>query len=85
MADRTPGFDTLALHAGAALMQRGRKDEAAKMLARLMNSPHGGPEAALAKAVLEDRTLDDAAKALTEAASGAEGPSQGQPTEPKAK
>ncbi|HEY9218364.1 MAG TPA: hypothetical protein VIO94_09965 [Phenylobacterium sp.] len=80
-----PSVEEISLHAGAALMQRGRKDEAAKMLARLMNSPHGGPEAAMAKAVLEGRTLEDAEKALTEATSGAEGPSQAQPTAPKAK
>jgi len=41
-----------SMAAGFALIARGRKDEAARVLAPVINSPHGGPAAAAAKRAL---------------------------------
>jgi hypothetical protein len=47
-----PAVMDTSIQAGFALIARGRKDEAARVLAPVINSPHGGPAAAAAKRAL---------------------------------
>lgn len=45
----------LSVRAGSALIQRGDKAAAARVLAPFINNPHGGAGAARAKAMLEGK------------------------------
>jgi hypothetical protein len=48
-----PAVAEISLRGGMALVQKGRREEAARVLARLINDPHGGELAAQARALLE--------------------------------
>jgi Flp pilus assembly protein TadD len=69
-----PSVMEISMHAGAALMHRGRKDEAALVLSPVLNSPHGGEGAAVAKAILEGRSVEEAQTGALPAAAPAPGP-----------
>jgi hypothetical protein len=55
-----PAVDEVSLRAGVALLERGQKADAAKVLGRIVNNPHGGEAAVQAKALLEGKTLAQA-------------------------
>jgi tetratricopeptide (TPR) repeat protein len=78
-----PSVLEISMHAGAALMHRGRKAEAALVLSPLLNSPHGGSTAQVAKALLEGRSLD-AAEASAQPAAGPVSAPSGAETEKSA-
>lgn len=59
-----PSVFQTTMKAGVALLQKGRKDEAAKLLAAVVNDPHGGAAAAQARALLAGKSM---AEALTAA------------------
>lgn len=67
-----PSVQENAVRAGLALIQKGRKDEARRLLTPLINNPHGGAFAARAKALLEGSStsaeLDPASPAKVEPA-----------------
>lgn len=65
-----PSVMEISMHAGAALMHRGRKAEAALVLSPLLNSPHGGSSAQVARALLEGRSMDEAEAAAQPASAG---------------
>jgi tetratricopeptide (TPR) repeat protein len=47
-----PSVMEMSMRAGVALLQKGRKDEAMRMLAPVLNNPHGGQAAARARELL---------------------------------
>lgn len=55
-----PSVPESSLWAGAALMQRGRKDEAKNVLVAIANSPHNERMAKAARAVMDGRSLEEA-------------------------
>jgi hypothetical protein len=55
-----PAVQELSLRAGVALLARGRRAEAVRMLAPLVNNPHGGQAAATAKALIEGKSVAEA-------------------------
>ncbi|MFC3077145.1 hypothetical protein ACFODL_03475 [Phenylobacterium terrae] len=69
-----PSVMEISMHAGAALMHRGRKEEAALVLSPVLNSPHGGESAAVAKAILEGRSVEEAQTGAQPAAAPAPDP-----------
>jgi tetratricopeptide (TPR) repeat protein len=64
-----PAVEENSFRLGVALVQKGRRDEAAKVLAPVLNNPHGGRAASMARALLngerveagdvDDATADD--------------------------
>lgn len=82
-----PAVQETSLRAGIALLQKGRRDEAAAVLARVVNDPHGGAMAAQARAALAGRRVSQAdadAAAAEEAATPPEPPEEGEPAAPAA-
>lgn len=78
-----PAVQTTSIMAGAALLRRGDRERAQKVLAPILNNPHGGPMPAQARALLEGKTLAEAA--ADGASAEAEppiGPEPGQSSEP---
>lgn len=63
-----PSVLEISMYAGAALMERGRKDEAVRVLGPVLNAPHGGRAATQARAILEGRSLEEAESAAPAAA-----------------
>lgn len=63
-----PSVSEISIYAGAALFARGRRDEALRVLAPVVNSPHNSSGAAVAKALAEGKTLQEAEAALKSAA-----------------
>lgn len=51
-----PAVQELSLRAGVAMLARGKKEEAVRLLTPLINNPHGGPAAAQARALLEGKS-----------------------------
>lgn len=79
-----PAVQENALRAGLALLQKGRRDEAARMLAVVINNPHGGTFAARARQLLNAGTLNGVdLDALAEADEADEAtPTQPPPSQP---
>jgi len=48
-----PAVQEISLRTGLALLQKGQREDAAKVLAPVINSPHGGQAAARARALLD--------------------------------
>lgn len=69
-----PSVGEISLYAGAALMRRGRKDEAARVLAPVLNSPHGGGGVTAARAIMEGRSVDEALSPAQQPATAAQPP-----------
>ncbi|HEX2561969.1 hypothetical protein [Phenylobacterium sp.] len=71
-----PSVSEISLFAGAALMRRDRKEEAARVLAPVLNSPHGGGGVLAAKAIMEGRSLDEALSLAKQPAAAAPPPAK---------
>ncbi|WP_374468984.1 hypothetical protein [Phenylobacterium sp.] len=57
-----PPVQESSFRAGVALLKKGRREEAEKVLGPVINNPHGGAQAVRARALLEGRTEDEVAK-----------------------
>lgn len=80
-----PAVQEISLRTGLALLEKGRRDEAARALAPVINNPHGGRAAAQARALLNagGKGVDlDAAREPEEEAEEPQPP--GQPARPAA-
>jgi len=76
-----PAVQETAWRAGMALLQKGRRDEAARVLAPVINNPHGGAAAARARQILAGGGLNAADIELVEE----ETPEPPTPAKPTAK
>ena len=74
-----PAVLETSLRAGVALLQKGRREEAAHVLAPVINNPHGGRSAASARALLSGAPPGQAEIAPDD---GAEEPTQPPPAKP---
>jgi tetratricopeptide (TPR) repeat protein len=68
-----PSFADLSMQTGLALLARGRREEAMRVLAPVANDPHGGHMSAFAKALVEGKSKADA-EAAAKAIEGADEP-----------
>lgn len=57
-----PSVQQSSVMAGAALLQLGRREQAVKLLSIVGNDPHGGPMSAQARALIEGKSLEEAAQ-----------------------
>lgn len=68
-----PSFTELSMQAGMALLARGHRDDAMKVLAPVANNPHSRGVAALARALIDGKSTSDA-EAAAKAFEGADEP-----------